>query len=407
MKRSKVLLSTFGPLHLIKSAQYLSKYVDIVVIQGWIPKKKQKWVVKILSKIIGRDLMKSFVKRVPECLNGQNYGIASPEFCLWIGKVFSVFGNVFTPRFASKLFGKLSCKYIDNQYDIFHVRSGSGGVAIDYAKKLGLKVVVDHSIAHSFYIDDMLRPEYELFGLYCGYKSDFWLSLLEDCKKADMILVNSDFVKDTFVENGFNPDNIKVAYLGVREDFLRIKKTYQKGEKLKLLFTGGFGFRKGGLYILKALQKLDSLGVNYQFTVVGAYADEHEILEMYRPKEIDYKGFVPQDELKKYLSEYDIYLFPSLAEGCASSGMEAMAAGMPIITTRESGLPVTNNEDGIIIPVKDVDSIVESVIQLSENQDLRMRIGQNASNLIAKNYSWEHYAIHVANYYNDLINEKH
>lgn len=391
----------------MKSAQYLSKYVEITVVQGWIPTNNQKWLVKILSRIIKRDLTKSFLKRTPVCLGGRNHGITLPEFCLWTGKKFKFFRNIFTPRFASYLYGKLSCRYINRQYDIFHVRSGNGGVAIDYARKLGLKVIVDHSIAHSSYINDVLRPDYDSFGLYCGYKSNFWMkSILGDCYKADMILVNSDFVKDTFIANGFNSNKIKVAYLGVRNDFWGIKTSYKINGKIKILFTGGFGFRKGGLYILKALQKLDSMKVDYQFTVVGMYSDEHEILERYRPNHIEYKGFVPQDMLKEYLSEYDIYLFPSLAEGCASSGMEAMAAGMPVITTKASGLPITDGENGIIIPPKDIDTMVNSILKLANDQTLRTHLGQNASKLIAEKYSWENYATCVVNYYKELLNEK-
>lgn len=405
MREIKVLLSTFGPLHLIKSAQFLLNYVDIDVVQGWIPTNNQKWLVELTSSFMHRDLKKSFSKRIPECLNGRNYGLAIPEFCLWAGKKNSFLRTIFTPQFASGLYSNMSRKYINTHYDIFHVRSGNGRKAIEYAKQMGLKVVVDQSIAHSFYIDRVLRPDYERYNMYCGYRSDFWLSLLDDCKNADMILVNSDFVKETFVEEGFNPDIIKVAYLGVRSDFLNLKKDYKRGDTLNILFTGGFGFRKGGLYILQALQRLDSMGVDYKFTVVGAYADEYEILKKYSPKHIEYKGFIPQDELKCYLSEYDIYLFPSLSEGCASSGMEAMAAGMPIITTRASGLPIEDKVNGLIIPSKDIDAIVDSILKLSEDESLRESLGKNASKLIAHNYSWNDYARTVFNFYVDLINE--
>ncbi len=48
--RTKVILSTFGPLHLIKSAEFLSKYVDIEVVQGWIPQWWNKWLIGIASR---------------------------------------------------------------------------------------------------------------------------------------------------------------------------------------------------------------------------------------------------------------------------------------------------------------------------------------------------------------------
>ena len=58
----KVILSTFGPLHLIKSAEALSDFVDIKVIQGWIPEWWNRWILLILNKIVGYKLTKTMKK---------------------------------------------------------------------------------------------------------------------------------------------------------------------------------------------------------------------------------------------------------------------------------------------------------------------------------------------------------
>lgn len=165
--------------------------------------------------------------------------------------------------------------------------------------------------------------------------------------------MNSYFVKTTFVDSGFNPDKIKVVYLGVREDFWKLKSDYTiSNGQVEILFTGGFGFRKGGEYILAALCELDRQGVNYHMTVVGDSSGAKPLLEKYHPSNITFVPTVPQDGLKEYLANSDIYLFPSLCEGCASSGMEAMAAGLPVIATVESGLPIDDMVDGVIVPSK-------------------------------------------------------
>jgi hypothetical protein len=56
MSSIKVILSTFGPLHLIKSAEYLSALVDIQVLQGWIPSWWNRWLLRPISARIGYDL---------------------------------------------------------------------------------------------------------------------------------------------------------------------------------------------------------------------------------------------------------------------------------------------------------------------------------------------------------------
>lgn len=400
-QRIKVILSTFGPLHLIKSADYLSKYVNIRIIQGWVP-QKNSLLVKIISKIIHKDLSISFKKRYPQNIK-YNYGIGLPEFLLWTGKKIKIFNHIFSSVNSARLYSFLSKKYIKNA-DILHVRSGNGGTAINIAHKRGIKVIVDQSIAHNNYIEKVLKPEYDRYNLYWGFgpNSPFWKHVLNDCKKADIILVNSEFVKKTFIEAGYEKDKIRVSYLGVRKDFWGLKTNYEIQGKIKILFTGGFGFRKGGLYILRALQELDKMNIEYEFTVVGSY-DEQNILNKYLPKHIHFVGFIPQEDLKAYFINYDIYLFPSLVEGCASSGMEAMAAGMPVIATEASGLPITDKENGILIQSQQVNSIIEAILLLKNNKKLREEIGKNASNLIRYNYTWENYAQNVYSIYKEII----
>lgn len=402
----RIILSTFGPLHLIKSAEHLSERVDIRVIQGWIPRWWNKWFLSIASKIVGRDLFKAFKRRTPESLEGKNDSIAIAEFYLWACKLFKLQSPMISSYNAACIYGRRSRQHIHDA-DIFHVRSGSGfGGAIERARAQGMKVVVDHSIAHPAFMDAQLRDEYgrngELFNL--GLDNPFWNGIIEDCRKGDIILVNSQFVKDTFVQNGFDEEKIRVCLLGVRDDFNSLKKEYgiQNG-KLRILFTGGFGFRKGAEYILKALYELDKEGFRYDFTCVGDSEGAVSLIERIGTKYVTRVNTVPQDELKRFLSEFDVYLFPSLCEGCASSGMEAMSAGLPVIATRESGLPIEDGVDGIIVESKNVEAIKSAIRQLALDPTLRERLGISASKKIRENYTWDKYAENVVSVYSGLL----
>jgi glycosyltransferase involved in cell wall biosynthesis len=404
MKKIRVILSTNGPLHLIKSAEFLSPLVDIKVIQAWIPNWFDKFLIRIASKIVGRDLSKSLKKRVPACLKGRNKSVALPEFYFWFCRCFISKQSLNTPVQTAKMYGFLSKRHIKNA-DIFHVRSGSGGGAIDKAKKEGIKVVVDHSAVHPAFMEKQLRDEYHRNGIYfnMGITFPFWQKVLTDCNSADCLLVNSNFVKDTFITYGYDSNRIKVVYLGVRKDFWGLKKNYCMDSKIKILFSGNFSVLKGMEYILKALQELDKRRINYEMIVVGSYAEAKDVIGKYHLKHLHLVGHVLQDELSVFLSNSDIYLFPSLCDGCASSGMEAMAAGLPVIVTRESGLPVNNGENGVVIPSKNVEAIVDAIIQLSQNDVLRKNMGIAAANTIANNYTWEQYAQKVVHIYGDLL----
>jgi glycosyltransferase involved in cell wall biosynthesis len=269
-----------------------------------------------------------------------------------------------------------------------------------------MQVVVDHSIAHPVFMDRQLRDEYKKnctpFDL--GMDSKFWQGVLKDCDKADILQVNSNFVKDTFVEQGYDVKKIRVIYQGVRKDFFSLKQNYEATDKIKILFTGSFGFRKGGEYILKAMQELEKQNFACEMIVVGSYIGAESLIANNKASNVRFVGHVLQDELKNYLLNSDVYLFPSLSEGCASSGMEAMAAGLPVIATVESGLPIENGKNGIIIPSKDVNAIVDAIIKLKDDKELREKLGAAAANTISANYTWEQYAHKVIDLYNSLLN---
>ena len=119
--------------------------------------------------------------------------------------------------------------------------------------------------------------------------------------------------------------------------------------------------------------------------------------------DVNLLGHLPQDNLKELLANADLYVFPTLSEGCASSVMEALAAGLPVITTRESGAPIIHAETGWIIPSKSADALAEAILILAEDTTLRKKIGQAACHMISQNYCWENYGRNVVRVYRDLL----
>lgn len=407
-KKTKVIISTLGPLHLIKAAEFLNEIVDVKVIQGWIPSWWNRWLLYIASYIQHRNIFRTIKKRTPESLKGRNHGISIPDMFYWACRLFRLTSNKNASYWAAQLYGMMQQNYIKDA-DIFHVRSGSGSNgAIKKAKQMGMKVLVDHSIAHPAFMDIQLREEYKKNNAEfdMGLDSPFWREIVEECKEGDAILVNSQFVKDTFIENGFPTGKIKVVLQGVRSDFYSLKNDYDIHGPLHILFIGGFGFRKGAEYILRALRELDQMGVNYKFTVVGDFSGAIPLIKKYPPKNIELINTIPQDDLKQYLRESDVYLFPSLCEGCASSGMEALAAGLPVIATRESGLPIENGIDGIIVKSKNVCEIIDALLTIKKDKTLRESIGRHAAKNISEQYTWEKYAENVAAIYEALLKQK-
>lgn len=431
----RVILSIgHGRLHLISSAFWIAKAgVSVRLICGWVPQTANGMLVRMASRLVGRDLSQGFRKRI---ITQPNCEVCSCAMAEWIDQFMRLCCRLFhlPMRLVSslgwRLFGWQSCRFIKGA-DIFHCRSGAGrGGAIKKAKRLGMKVVVDHSIAHPAFMDKQLRSEYEKNGapFDLGLDSPFWRQIVKDCEESDVVLVNSTFVRDTFLENGFDPEKIRVVYLGQREDFLGLRHP-KPGEDnqmaLRLLFTGGFGFRKGGEYILSALKILKQRGIPFIMDVVGDYSSARTLISKYEDGldiqfggsfesqcaldsqtgigKVIFHGPKPQDELKLYLEAGDVYVFPSLAEGCAQSGMEAMAAGLCVIGTHESGFPITDGENGCLVSCKNAYAIADKIEWLDKNRGEIDRMGENATRLVRENFTWRRYAENVKSLYEELM----
>ena len=416
MKRPKVLLSTgHGRLHFIETVEALSKLnYKIDVLTGWIP---PAWfpdrIIDFVGNYLNRDKLSQRlrVRKRFYSATSNSYSLALEEakyhfLNFWAKKV----GNdtMSTRANAWASFGRASIPYLKG--DIFHVRSGAGqGGAIAQAKKRGMKIIVDHSIAHPKTVSNNLSKLYAKHGLPYSYSSEdpFWRQICSDIESGDAILVNSEYVKSTLIANGCRADKIQVIYLGVREDFSGLKTNYAtKHKDFRIIFTGSFGLRKGADLIIGAVEELTKSGLSVIVEVAGDSSEGEKLLQD-RPhlrSHFIFHGFVPQDRLKKLLQGADVYLFPSYVEGSAKSVMEAMSVGLPVICSKETGSPISSEITGIILEEKTTHAICEKIRLLINNESLRKQLGKAATQQITTNYSWKNYAETLIDLYTTTSN---
>ncbi|MBK6282672.1 MAG: hypothetical protein IPF54_08390 [Draconibacterium sp.] len=206
----------------------------VEVITGWVPSAKlPDKFINLIGTLAGRDnIAYGLRKRRPTELEpGEIKSCAFAEFFIQFLLLLSKFRLIKRDNavvLGWKTYGWQSKKYIKNA-SIFHVRSGAGqGGAIRKARKAGMKIIVDHSIAHPNEVFNQLKKSNNGIDdeMSITPNSGFWQLVLEDCNQANVIQVNSEYVKKSFVENGFNPEIIKVVHLGVRTDFYGLKTDY-------------------------------------------------------------------------------------------------------------------------------------------------------------------------------------
>ena len=155
-RKIRVILSTGqGRLHLITAAKSIAAAgVDLSVITSWVPRNPTGFLVRFCSRMVGRDLSFGMKNRIINTPGVEVHAMAFAEFLFQGIRLVDtrVFGGRFgswVAEFGWKVYGWMSRRYLSRGAMVFHCRSGAGqGGAIAKAKRMGMKVVVDHSIAH-------------------------------------------------------------------------------------------------------------------------------------------------------------------------------------------------------------------------------------------------------------------
>ena len=104
----------------------------------------------------------------------------------------------------------------------------------------------------------------------------------------------------------------------------------------------------------------------------------------------------------------DIFILPSRAEGMSNALIEAMSCGLPCIV---SNIPantqlITNGENGLVVSLDDQEALAEAIIQLTQDEDLRQKLGQAATQTVASHYSINIIAERYLAVYEQLLSNK-
>jgi alpha-maltose-1-phosphate synthase len=209
----------------------------------------------------------------------------------------------------------------------------------------------------------------------------------EEAKQADLILAGSGFVKDSLERIGIAPDKVVILPYGVDLDLFSPAAEKKIGGQVKAVFAGQLAVRKGVTYLLEAFRGLSNL--NCRLVLIGGGIQDKKTLERYGVA-FDHVPWVQRAELARHYKEADFFVFPSLREGSALVTYEALASGLPIITTPNSGSVVRHGIEGLIVPPRDVDTLRKNIQRLAVDGELRRKMGL-AARKRAEQYSWNRY----------------
>jgi len=258
----------------------------------------------------------------------------------------------------------------NKDHDIVHAHNISSALAMKNIK--GKKILSIHGI-FSNQINDLHGKT--LASISSKYERNA-------LKWADAITVISKEAFDYYTDLGYNvfqvPNAIDISSLETNVD-----KRYSK----QIIFAGRLSHEKGIDSLISISQKLTD---DIHLIILGAGPEEKKINDLVKNhKNIHFFGYKNKNQTISLIRGSDILIHPSLHEGISSTVLEAMACKTAIIASDVGGNKelIENNVNGITIKPHNIDSFVEQIMNLFDNEQLRKLLVDNAVKTVEK-YSW-------------------
>jgi len=280
-------------------------------------------------------------------------------------------------RWLNPLFGSWAARELSKErWDVIHQWSGiSEEIHSRSRNRTALNILMRGS-AHIGTQDMILKDEEQRTGTRLD-RPDRWIRRREEreYELADCVVVLSSFARRSFAAEGVNPAKLRLLPLGADTQRFRpgsdvIESRCRRilsGESLKVLYVGALSLRKGLWDIDTIVRRLKA---RCHFRFVGPVTSEARRLAGQLRKAAELVPKQAQRELRKWYSDSDLFLFPTLEDGFAMVLAQAQANALPILTTTNCSGPdlIREGETGWILPIRDPEAFIERLCWCDSNR---------------------------------------
>jgi glycosyltransferase involved in cell wall biosynthesis len=221
-------------------------------------------------------------------------------------------------------------------------------------------------------------------------------------RQADAIITVSESTRQDAIRLlAIDPGKIFTTQLGVDPSFRTISDLGEKSRVIAkynlperfILYLGTIEPRKNLPVLIRAYRQLVNNGTSHKLVLVGKYGWMYEdvldlVDELGLEDRVCFAGYVPQDDLPLVYNLASLFVYPTIYEGFGLPALEAMACGVPVITSQIASLPEIVGDAGILIPVNNVEALSEAMSRVLDDSALREKL-INDGQLRAKTFSWE------------------
>ena len=255
---------------------------------------------------------------------------------------------------------------------------------LEFLKERGVFTLVDQvdpgRVEEDLVLEEVERwPGWE--GIPGRMSETYWTRLREEWNVADLVLVNSEWSANALVQQGVPRSKLIVVPLAI--DLARDHPFHPVNPRgnLKVLWLGSVILRKGIQYLAEAAKLLQKNKV--EFLLAGPIGISQSALNAL-PSNIKPLGRVTRDLLSNVYRQAHVFVLPTISDGFAVTQLEAMAHGLPVVTTPNCGRVVTDGFDGFVVPARDGQALADALARLDGDRYLLKQMSYNALLTVTK-----------------------
>jgi glycosyltransferase involved in cell wall biosynthesis len=278
------------------------------------------------------------------------------------------------------------------KFDVVQVIMGLGTELFRRAEKMGALKVLDCTNSHPTTYREYWQRECDLWcpGEKVPVPGFAFERMKHEIEAADLVLCPSQFVYDSMVKNGVAAEKCFINPFGV--DTSKFTPRFAPPRVPRFICVGTICLRKGHQYLFRAFEEVRKLLPEAELVCAGEFKADFRCERAKWDGTFQHYDKLSHEKLNEIMKGCTAFVLPSCEEGLARVIPEAMAAGLPMIATYESGATtlVRHDVEGLIVSRQPQD-IAAAMVRLAQDRELCMRMGAAGLARGAVSNTWQDY----------------
>lgn len=317
------------------------------------------------------------------------------------------------------LFARHAARHLGNP-DLVHAWSGAAEPSLLAARKRGIPTVLERSSSHMAVQCRLLRAEYAALGLTWEETPSAGVAReLREYELADCLFVPSQFVWRSFLEEGFSPDRLRLNGFGADCRAFSAGSGPTDGI-FRVVYAGSLSVRKGLHHLVEGFRRANL--PHSELVLVGGALPETQRLLGPSDGRIIRTGHLPQSELVQHYRRSSVFVMASIEEGQAVVQAQALACGLPLICSANTGgedflarrggaearsaQGIQEFPAGYVVPARSPDAIAECLGKLHASPALLAAKRAAAMELGPAGLGWSDYGRRALAHYVGLLSQR-